>query len=214
MRLFRPLPLALALASTAGCYQNQLIRSWQSPNVPAPRYSSVLVLAAVQDSFAGRIYEDALVKYAEAAGITATPGWAIMQEGAFVTKEQLEAAAVKSGAAAVLISKVVHVDVQTDYNFAYSPAAYAPGFYGLYNAGFMTYVPSRAETTTEVTVQTNIFDSHTQEVVWSGITKSYPKTRLSDESPTLAKMILGLLLDRQILAGAPRPPSADAGTAH
>src|SRR5450432_3739200 len=109
MRSHRPLSLAVALAFLAGCSQNQLVRSWQAPNMPAPRFTSVLVLAAVSDEFAGRIYEDAFVKYAQADGINATPGWSIMKEGAFVTKDQLEAAAVKSGAASVLISKVVHV---------------------------------------------------------------------------------------------------------
>jgi len=205
----RPSPLATlsaALLSLTGCYQNELVKSWQSPTMGAPHYTSLLVLAAVADEYAGRIYEDAFVKYAEAAGIRATPGWSVMQEGSGVTKEQLEAAAITSGAAAVLISKVVHVDVQTDYNFAYGPYAYRPGFYGYYNAGFTTYMGAGAGATTsvEVTVQTNVYETRSQELVWSGITKSYPNTRLSDESPKLAKMLLGVLRDRQIL-GVPPP---------
>jgi hypothetical protein len=213
MRPFHPFPLAVALASLCSCAENQLVRSWQSPSMATPRFTSLLVLAAVSDEFAGRIYEDAFVKYAQAAGINATPGWSIMKEGAFVKKEQLEAAAAQSGAAAVLISKVVHVDVQVDYNYAYGAAAYSPGYYGYYSAGFLTYVPSGGQVSTEVTVQTNVFDVRTQEVVWSGITKSYPNTRLSDESPALAKMILGVLVERQVLAAAPRAAAVDAGTA-
>jgi hypothetical protein len=213
MRLFRPLPLALSLVSLVSCSTNQLVRSWQPPNQAPPRFSSLLILAAVSDEFAGRIYEDAFVKYAQGAGITATPGWSVMKEGAFVTKEQLEAGAVTSGAAAVLISKVVHVNVETDYNYAYGPAAYSPGFYGYYNAGFLTYV-SDSQTNVAVTVQTNVYEVRTQELVWSGITKSYPNNRMSDESPTLAKMILDLLLEKQVLAAGHRPVAAavDAGT--
>jgi hypothetical protein len=209
----QPSLLAVVLASLAGCSQNQLVRSWQAPNMPAPRFPSVLVLAAVSDEFAGRIYEDAFVKYAQADGVNAIPGWSMMKEGAFVTKEQLEAAAARSGAASVLISKVVHVDVQTDYNYAYGAAAYSPGYYGYYNAGFMTYVPTGGDTSVEVTVQTNLFDVQTQAVVWSGITKSYPTTRMSDQSPSLAKMVLGILVQKQILAAGPRPMAVDAGTA-
>jgi hypothetical protein len=213
MRLYRVLPVAFALIALVSCAENQLVRSWQSPSLASPRFDSLLVLAAVSDEYAGRIYEDAFVKYAQAVGISAIPGWSVMKEGAFVTKEQLEAGAAKSGAAAVLISKVVHVDVKTDYDYAYGPAAYSPGFYGYYSAGFLTYVPPDAQTSVEVTVQTNVYDVKTQELAWSGITKSYPKTRLSDESPALAKMILSLLIERKVLASSPHPVIPDAGAA-
>jgi hypothetical protein len=198
---------AAALTLMAGCAHNRLTHTWQDPRFATPRFSSALVIAAVPDQFAGRIYEDAFVKFATAAGIAATPGYSMLSEDGPATRDQLRVATAKIGAQAVIISSIVKRDVDMRNGIVY---AQGTGFYDYYVGVWQVNTLPTGNTTVSVTVQTNVYDVATEGLVWSGTTESSPNTRLSDESPDLAKLLVTDMVNRQILAAATTEPAARA----
>ncbi len=195
--------VASTLVLLAGCAHNRLTSTWVDPSHVNPRFSSMLVIAAVSDQFAGRVYEDAFVKFATAAGVRSVPGYSVLSEDGPATREQLRAATSKTGAEAVIISSIVKRDVNERNSIVY---AQGTGFYDYYVGVWQVYTLPTGNTTVSVTVQTNVYDAKTETLVWSGTTLSDPTVRLADQSPDLAKVLVDDMLKRNVLAPAPVPP--------
>jgi len=52
------------------------------------------------------------------------------------------------------------------------------------------------------TVETNLYDVKTKRVVWSGTTQTFNPSSVAKETPGFAKIIIGQLAARGLIAGA------------
>ena len=77
---------------------------------------------------------------------------------------------------AVIVSRLVAVDQEQTYRPGYAymvPHAYYHDFYGYYGTSYSyVYSPSYLSTTEIVRVETNLYDTGTEKLVWSGISET------------------------------------------
>jgi hypothetical protein len=208
--------LALAVAvlvSSVGCNATQLASSWKSPQYTNPDYTKVLIITLGKRTDLRRIYEDDFVRQLASLGVQGVQGYTLLpDETDRVDKAALQDAVRRSGAQAVIITRLLKVDEQL--NLSPGTAAYpAPGVFGYYDQAWSAYYepPHPAGfyggptvyADTIVQMETNLFDAATSALVWTGTTKTFNPEYWDRDIPDLVKV----LLDAMVKDGVFRSPT-------
>jgi hypothetical protein len=198
--LFLLLPVLLI----TGCSPTQKITgSWVNREVlPKGPYKTIFLVVISQNNAANQTVEDLLAKRIESRGpkavkssdffplnITATKR---------VSKEQMDAAILKSGCDAVMT--VALLDVKTEQHYtpgtAYYPMSY--GFYGSYYGYYNYYYPqvySPGYYTSERVyyLESNFYDMASDKLIWSVQSVTYEPTSLKSWFQSYSYMLINHL---------------------
>lgn len=210
MRLGRPsvMPAALLCGMLSGCASGpstKLVSAWQLQGYNSTGFRTVLVVGVSREGGRRRTFEDAFCYQLKGRGVTAIPSYTLIPEDGQASNDKLEAAIRESGAQGVLTTRMLGTNTKVDYNQGLYQAVpvYVDSFYGYYGTAYAyTYVPM-AETTTVVTLETDVFDATTLKMVWSGTTQTTDPTSLRQEMAAFAKVIIDEMAKRGVLAVQP-----------
>jgi hypothetical protein len=196
--------LLLTVILFAGCSPSQkIIGSWVNREaLPKGPYKSIFLIVISQNNSANKSVEDILAKKIESRGpkavkssdffplnITATKR---------VSKEQMDAAIIKSGCDAVMT--VALLDVKTEQHYtpgtAYAPVNY--GFYGTYYGYYNYYYPMVYTTgyyTSEKVyyLESNFYDMASNSLIWSVQSATYEPTELKSWFQSYSYMLINHL---------------------
>ena len=198
-------------ATLASCLSStQITGSWKNPKQPAKAYSNVFVASLTSESVVRATVESDIASALEKQGITSyksidefPPG--IKKDS--LTKEDILGRMHTKKADAILTVSLVRKETESRYvpgaGVPYVPFhiyPYYPDFGGyysywspfIYNPGY--YVQDRT-----YYMETNLYDSSTEQLVWSAQSRTYNPTDLKDFSKNLSKIIVAKLKEDGML---------------
>lgn len=165
----------------AGCAAPTVLNTqWTNPDFKAKPIRNILVVAVLKDSANRRTFEDAMVKQLAAKGVKAEPSYRYAPDAGVMEQAKMQQAVKESGAAAVLLSRVVNVSQTVKVSpgmYMGPPVGYGfGGFYGFYGGMWASsyYTQPSLYTEENVTADTRLFESKDFFLVWSASTTTTP----------------------------------------
>jgi hypothetical protein len=174
--------LLCAMWLLGGCAAPTVLNTqWANPKFAGmPPMRSILVLGIANDPTNRRNFEDQMVAQLTARGVKAVPSYQYAPEAGAAEQVKLEQAVKESGAAGVLMSRVVNVSEEvkvTPGMYMGPPMGYGfGGFYGYYGGMWAAsyYTPPTVYTQRNVAADTRLFETKNFTLVWSASTTTTP----------------------------------------
>ncbi len=204
-RVTLAIPIVAALLMLASCASTTLQSQWRDPGYTAGPFKKIFVIGlSARDVTARRIFEDVMVAKLMAAGVQAIPEWQHLGSDGQVPEGVVSAAVDATGAAAVLMARLVAIDTR----YSVTPVAVpGPGFgwYGRYAGWYSGWYAAPQVTQYDVViVETSLFDTKTKRLVWSATSQTVDPASVQKEAPVFADTIIGALQKAGLL---PAPKS-------
>lgn len=181
----RILLLLLVMTASTGCASISLYNSWKDPAATAKQYRKLLIVGVAEKPQMRQVFEEVFAAEVNKKGFTGIARYTVTGVKDKPSRASLEEAVKKSGADGVITTRMVAMkkdtDVRTGFvmtdrgytNTAFMGSDMYPSslydFYGA-NVQYATFEHKSVEITlsTKATVETNLFDSATGRLVWSG----------------------------------------------
>jgi hypothetical protein len=175
----------------AACATTQLRDSWKDPAFSGPPMKRVMVVGVLKSDSNRRVFEDSFSQALAASGTSAVASYTKLPEAGTIANERLEAAVKDVGADAVLVTKVLRVKRDVDVQPGYMHGGfYGGGYRGYYRGAYMAMPPS-VDVYDVLTVESTLWNMHTDKPVWSGTSEVTDPKAVSAATAELAKVLIG-----------------------
>jgi len=198
-----------AIVFVASCASTTLQSTWMDPNFTGGPFKKIFVIGLARNETSRRVFEDIMVTRLQATGVQAVPAYQFIPEDAQVPEPILEAAVAKSGADAMLMTRLLGVNTQTNVSTVmvpgpvmgpgFGPGWGGPGWWGAYNSWWA--VP-QVTTYQIATAETTLFDASTRRIVWTATSETFNPQSVQQEAPGLADRVVTALQGRKLLPAA------------
>jgi hypothetical protein len=166
--------LVLSVFLLQGCGSTRVAGVWKKSDFTGGPFQKILVVGLAKDNRNKSIWEDIMSEQLRKAGVNAITSADGFPGDADITKEEIVDYVIKNEMDGVLVTRVVNIiEEQAYYPPAggYSGAYYGGNTYRHYN-NFGTYYdtvykPGHTATFTSVYLETNLYDTATQNLIWS-----------------------------------------------
>ncbi len=178
MLLFTVMTL-FGLSVFTGCSSTKLVDSWSDPGQAKKPVKKILVLAVMHNDTQRRMYESGFAKRISKDDVIGVAGYTIMpNKEDYDDEKEIKAAVQQTGVDAALIARLVAIDKETTYvppSVSYQPSfGYHRGLYDYYGSSYRTmYTPGYTTTDTIVRLETTVFSTETEKMIWAGSTRSF-----------------------------------------
>lgn len=173
--------IAAALLLGACAAPTVLNTQWVNPEFKGkPPIKSILVMGITKDPNNRRNFEDEMVAQLGTRGVKAVPSYRYAPDAGAAGQVKLEQAVKESGAAGVLLARVVNVSEEVKVSpgmYMGPPMGYGyGGFYGYYGGMWASsyYMPPTIYTQQNVAADTRLFEAKDFALVWSASTTTTP----------------------------------------
>lgn len=184
--------LAGALALTSCATSNMVVGTWRDKDYHK-KISKVLVVGLSNDMAMRRAFEDTLVAKFRKRGTTAIASVDILPLGKDIdratVKSEIQSAIKGKGFNAVLVTRLINVDKSSSY---IPPADYPKySFYSTFMTTYSSvYTPGYLVNTTVVSLETDLYDTASQKLVWSMTSQSFNPEDAKDVIDPLSHYIV------------------------
>jgi len=162
--------LLLLLNLLPGCASVSLVNTLRDRGVPAKQYKKLLVVGIASKLQMRQVFEEIFSAEVMKKGIAAIPSYTITGVTEQLSRASLEDAVKKTGADGVITTRVVGTKKDTEVHAGFIMTD--RGVTNVYGVPitFASFVGQPVEVTlsTEAAIETNLFDSATGRLVWSG----------------------------------------------
>lgn len=162
----------------SGCSSTKLVTSWSEPDFTEKPFNKLLIVAVMENELQRNLYEDEFVKKLQGSEVTGIAAYSVIPtKGTHYKESEIREAAEKTDVDAMLIARLVAIKKQERYvppTYEYEPAfGHRRGFYGYYGMSYR-YVSTPGYTTTDtiVELETTVFSTATEKMIWAGSTQS------------------------------------------
>jgi len=179
MNSFRPIHLLMIfIVLVSGCSTAHLTGSWKSPEY-VKTIDHVYIVGIAKNAVSRRLFEDEFEKKLRTAGVTGHVSYQDFASDPETDKDIVIEKARQKGADSILLTRMIRKRTETVVSpgrvtgYETGPAYYYPSpYYRSYN----TYYTRRYETIYEppkvaqyqiATVESNLYDTTTKELIWS-----------------------------------------------
>jgi hypothetical protein len=194
----RRIPLAIFLVTLcAGCSNTELEGSWMSQRFNGPKFTSFVVMGVTRETTLRRVAEDAFVSQLALRGVRAVPSYQIFpSDPEHLTREQIEQAVKQQAVQGAIIARVSKVEKEARTGGGFASAAGYGGFAGRYQQGWSgSYVGGGTTYQYDVvTVDVQLFDVKSNELAWSGMTRTFDPSNLEWSTRDWAKVVFEALV--------------------
>ena len=188
MKVFRTPLILLLLFTLSGCSSVTMIASWKDKSIPEKNYGKFLVVGVTENNQTRQLFEEVMASELLKKGLSATASYTITGVVEKQSPETLEKAVKKTGVDAVLTTRLTGRKISTDTRVGYvmTDRGFANPYlnnydvlpndlYGFYGASVVSYATFdmksvQVTNSTTYTLETNLFDTLTGKLVWSGTT--------------------------------------------
>jgi len=170
MKTFTRFILLLLLLLLPGCASVSLVSTLRDQSVPVKQYKKVLVVGVTAKPQMRQVFEEVFASEVMKKGITGIPSYTITGVSEKLSRASLEEAVKKTGVDGVITTRVVGTKKDTEVHAGFIMTDRGvTNVYGV-PVTFATFVGQPVEVTlsTEAAIETNLFDSATGRMVWSG----------------------------------------------
>ena len=200
--------LTLVVTSLTACTSStEITSSWRAPKI-SRSYHTIMIAGLTHSVEAKSIIEKDLAEALAAKGITAYKSMDYFAPNFTkdIQREDMMKRIRTIGADAIITASIVDRETQPSY-VPGSPMMYPPigyrGFWGYYNYSFpIMYSPGYYQQDRIYYIETNVYDTHTEELIWSAQSKSYNPPDLSGFSADLADRVVTKLQKDGIIGAA------------
>ena len=194
IRLMGTWIVASAVVLLAGCSNSEMMNTWKSPDAVGAPFKKVLVVGVAKRPEVRKMYEDDFVKQLKAAGVEGVSSYGLIPDIAKATRDDVKRAAGKSGADAVLVTRLVKFDKQT-----YTPPTNVRA--EIYLGTNDEFTPSsESVTTVTVILENQLYQTAGEHKAWSGTTKSFdPNDNLARSISDLSALIVKTLTAQKLI---------------
>jgi len=201
----------LLFAILYGCATStQITGSWESPDAGTKKYTSIIVTALTDDTGARETAEQNVASVLAERGVKATKSIDILPpnftKGKQVDKELLMDKIHATGSTAILTVALINKETEQRYipgTYGYTPITrfgYYGRFSGYYTQWYPTlYSPGYYEQDKIYFIETNVYDSQTEDLIWSAQSETYNPSTLSGFSKDFAETVVGKLMKDGII---------------
>ena len=198
----RRIPLAIFLVVLcAGC-NTELEGSWVSSKYNGQKFTSLVVLGVSRETTLRHVAEDAFVNQLALRDIRAIPSYQFLPNNPELLKrEQVEQAVKQQAVLGAIVARVAKVEKETRSGGGMASHAADAGFAGAYQRD-MGGSDLRGGTSYQydvVTVDVQLYDVKTSELIWSGVTRTFDTSNLEWSTTYWAKVVIQELVKRKII---------------
>ena len=162
--LFRPLAIVITAVAISAC-ATMPIAEWQDESFSGP-IDNVLIIGVSDQQTSRRLFEDTFLKELAARKVKAISSYKLMPIDQVVSRETVEAAIEGQTVDLVLVTRLLGVEeVQVYHPPSYYP--YNSSYSSYYSHGMQYSGRSYFESYTVLTLESNLYDTATQQLVWS-----------------------------------------------
>ena len=180
---FRTIFFVLTALLLSACAANRPAMEWRDEGFSAA-LDNILIIAAIERSTRRRVYEDEFVEALAGLNVEATPSYELMTTSMTISRETVEAAIKRQDIDAVLVTRLLGVKEKEVYH---------PPTYYDHHRSYHRYYMHALENDNRayyrrfkiLTLETNIYDAATKELVWSmqseSIEPSIPRNLIEEQ---------------------------------
>ena len=162
---FRTILFVFTALVLSACATKRPVMEWQDEGFSAA-LDNILIIAAIERSTRRRVYEDEFVDALAALKVEATPSYELMTTSMTISRETVEAAIKGQDINAVLVTRLLGVKEEEVYH----PPTYYDhhrSYHGYYMHALESDNRAYYRRFKVLTLETNIYDATTKELVWS-----------------------------------------------
>lgn len=186
------------------CANTKISQSWVEPD-NKKTYKDLLIIGIAEKEQNRRAYESHFIEELRARGIEAEASYKIIKSGQKIDRETVDKAIEGLDMDGVIVTHLVAVDEETVYrpSMDYMPM-YGGGYYGglySYYPHVNTYVsrPGYYTTHETYTLETNLYDVKTEELVWSARSRTFAPESVDEVIVDLTKLLINDLKDKNLI---------------
>ena len=196
MKDFRYLPILATLIWLASCANTQVTGAWKDADY-RDKLTNVLVIGISDNTTTRRMFEDTVVRKFSEHDVKATSSATIAPQDKQLDKETIKKIIDENDFDAVLITRMVGLKTETQYvpatNYVTSP--YYGSMYGFYNHAYgLAYDPGYMVDITIATLETNIYETAGEKLIWSMTTDSFAPDQIAKTISELESLIFSQLV--------------------
>ncbi len=163
--------------------------------------SNILVIAITGNEDSRRAYEQKFVSQLESIGVQSISSEDVipMPPDLEMKKEAIVNAVNQFGNDAVIIAHLIDKEKKQ----AYTRGGHGPrGYYDFYHNLYYRYAndPGYSSTSTTLRLETNLYDVKTEELIWSGQSKTWSKDSKYQIIDDVIKVVINALLDNKLIS--------------
>lgn len=192
MKLFLRFLLSFLLLFTlAGCASVSLQHSAKDSTLPAKQYQKLLIVGIAEKPQMRQIFEEVLAAELEKRGVKGISSYTITGVKEKLSRPAVEEAVRKTGADGVITTRMTALKKDSDMHtgFIMTDHGFADG-YGVH-VTYATFVhqPVEVVLSTEAALETNLFDSATGRLAWTGSSSAVDPKSIITVSRELAEAV-------------------------
>ena len=199
----------VAAAMAAGCASTTLQSTWMDPGYTGGPFKKFFVVGlSARAVTTRRVFEDIVVAKLQGAGAQAVPAWQFFVDEGQGNEAAMDAAVARSGADALLMTRLLGVDTRTNVSTMMVPGPFVgpgfgpafgpgPGWYGGYSGWYAVPQVTQYQI---ATAETTLFDVKTHRIVWTATSQTFNPTSVQQEAPGLADAVIQALQARGLIA--------------
>lgn len=182
MRMIRCFMAVLCLL-LGGCSSLTVVETWHNQNGPERHYRKLMILGIGQDENRRRLFENIVVDEMGHLGVMAVASHPYVKDLEKANRDDVVAAVRASGADGVLTARPLSVGDKT-----VTQKGAPGGVYGTAAGGFSALKPASGYLL--ATLQTNLYDAASAELVWTATVKTFDAAREARVSRELAQFFV------------------------
>jgi len=191
--------LMLVVLSAGGCASTQIVNVWRDPAFSAPT-KRIMIIGVTKQAGIRRTFEDEFARRLATQGVQAVQSYTLIPEDGEVPDERLAQAVKRAGVESVLISRLVRVEVHTQVYVGAYPGPPPFGFYGYYSWAWGSYYdPPQIYNYDVAVAETNLFDTSTDKLIWSGTTRTIALSDLNKEIREFVDVVVKALAESRVI---------------
>jgi hypothetical protein len=185
----------------AACTTAKPIAEWRDRAYTGGPFEKILIVGISDRVTSRRAFENSFVDRLGEEKIKATAAFAVMPENARPTEKNIRAVIEDIHFDAVLTTHLVGVDEKEIYQqAAYRPAPYYRSFYGYYGrVGGYVYAPGYYRRQTNVRLETNLYDTRSEALVWSMQSKTIDPGSIQELIDAEIRIVVKRLKSQRLL---------------
>ena len=201
----RTLGLALLALLLAGCGTSTGLRSaWYDASFTDAPMKRILVVGVGGNMTGRRVFEDQFANSLNDVGVQGIPGHRFIDDAATASTEAFDAGVAKSGADGLLLVRMLGVDNRTQVTTTMVSARSASSFgpRGPWSPawGPVWYSVPDIRQYQVANVEATLFETKGHQPIWSATTETFNPTSVAAETPGFARLIIGQLTARGLIA--------------
>ena len=202
LRSFCPLALSFILV-LGSCAQTKLSAVWRDPTYRGDRFNKIMVIGVADNPDRRRIFESQFVAAFKYRGVDAVSSLNLMPGEEKLSKEAIRSAIAGSGVDAVIVTRLVGIDVEyTQHPGGYTavPAPYYNDLYGYYSQAYV-YVeaPPQIDAKETASLETNLYGVRDEKLIWTVLSKTFKKHSVSDSIISLTGTLIDQLIEDRLI---------------